>query len=70
MTSGSTALARHAPVAAAALDSVEAAVWADVATIDLLDLVALAARGRVAPRDGAPRPAGRERAAAVRHTRR
>jgi alkylhydroperoxidase family enzyme len=44
MTSGSTALARHAPVAAAALGSVEAAVWADVAAIDLLDLVALAAR--------------------------
>ncbi len=43
MTSGSTALANHAPVAAEALDAVEAAVWSDAAAIDLLDLVALAA---------------------------
>jgi len=44
MTSGSAALAHQAPVAADALASVEVAAWADVAAIDLLDLVALAAR--------------------------
>lgn len=42
MSSGSTALARHAPVAADALDSVEVAVWADVTAIDLLVLAARA----------------------------
>ncbi len=44
MSSGSRALSAHAPVAAAALASVEAAAWSDVAAVGMDDLLVLAAR--------------------------